>query len=97
MDYTFCTLRLDARSVGGILTRALGDVLTKAGYTHWYWGFALRYMRDYDSYGGAEVSRGEFYRTLQASTQTPAGPVADVIEGGRALIAPRRRPIALTP
>lgn len=88
MDYTFCTLRLDARSVGGILTRALGDVLTKAGYTHWYWGFALQYMRDYDAYGGAELPRKAFYEVLHASTAVPTHP-AKVIEEGRALIAPK--------
>jgi hypothetical protein len=63
-------------------------VLTKAGYTHWYWGFALQYMHDYDAYGGKELSRKEFYEILgkEASCVRKFDPV-DVVASGRAVIS----------
>lgn len=91
VDFTFCTLKRDERSVGNILNRAIGDVLCKSGYTHWYWGFALPYMREYDVYGGAETLREHFYDLFEQHQTPPETTPADVIASGLAIIKPRTR------
>ena len=87
-DFTFCTLAKDSRSVGGILTRTVGDLLTKAWYQHWYWGFALPYMREYDVYGGREVPREEFAEMFAESLSCTPRDVGEVVRGGEALVMP---------
>ena len=37
-DYSMCTLLKDRRSVGALLTKAVGQLLKKCGYDVYYWG-----------------------------------------------------------
>merc|ERR1712228_757765 len=98
-DYTFMTLQRDNRSCGNILTKVIGDILSKCLYDAWYWGFRLNYMSEYDKYGGTEMNRSEFANILKKSCQY--GPqkivnykgemvldIIDFIKEGNALIAP---------
>eukprot|EP00916_Digyalum_oweni_P004871 GHVL01008757.1.p1 GENE.GHVL01008757.1~~GHVL01008757.1.p1 ORF type:complete len:375 (+),score=45.39 GHVL01008757.1:23-1147(+) len=63
-DFTACTLVRDRRSLGSLVTRAAGHVLCQAGFICWYWGFKLKYMKEYDKYGGQLMGREDFYEML---------------------------------
>merc|ERR1712113_542864 len=68
-DYTFMTLKRDHRSCGSILTKVIGDILSKCLYDLWNWGFRLDYMAEYDKYGGTQMNRTEFAKIMQNSSK----------------------------
>eukprot|EP00927_Polykrikos_kofoidii_P054651 TRINITY_DN49039_c0_g1_i1.p1 TRINITY_DN49039_c0_g1~~TRINITY_DN49039_c0_g1_i1.p1 ORF type:complete len:417 (-),score=75.45 TRINITY_DN49039_c0_g1_i1:36-1286(-) len=52
-DYSTSTMIRDNRSAGALLTKVVGHLLVRCGYTLWYWGFKNSYMAEYDGqYGG---------------------------------------------
>ena len=67
-DYTMCTLIRDHRSCGSILSKLVGCILQQLGFSLWYWGYEVEYMKEYIShYGGRQVSRPQFYDILEAT------------------------------
>lgn len=66
-DYTMCTLAKDSRSCGSILNKLVGSILQQAGFSLWYWGYEMAYMRDYASYGAVHLTRSDFYNIWRQS------------------------------
>uniref|UniRef100_A0A0G4HL77 Uncharacterized protein n=1 Tax=Chromera velia CCMP2878 TaxID=1169474 RepID=A0A0G4HL77_9ALVE len=93
-DFTFMTLKKDGRSLGGCLTRAVGECLERCGYDLWYWGFQLPYMQEYCAYGAEEICAPLFYECLREGLlrgEGEGGGVRDVsafVKGGQAAIPP---------
>lgn len=88
-DYTMCTPIRDKRSLGSIICRVLGDLLTKAGFQTWYWGMKVDYMAEYDQYGGQFRERVEFFEKWEEGRRfQPESPLHEMIENGEALIQP---------
>lgn len=99
-DFTMCTLLRDHRSIGNILSKAVGHLLGILGkHTCWYWGFKTAYMADYDSYGAHDLDRAEFQGLWDADVQSShsngfVGELQELIQSGKALIQPRTLPEA---
>ena len=71
-DYSHATLISDKRSAGQVLTKTVAHLLQQCGYGLWYWGFKVGYMQEYDSFGGRNVGRKEFYdRWMRLSKIAP--------------------------
>ncbi len=67
-DFTMATFVADPRGCGGVLSRAVGELLTLCGIEMWYWGIKAPYMGEYDSYGGHEGTRVEYWRAVTRGT-----------------------------
>ena len=71
-DYSMATFVRDKRSLGHLLTKAQGHLLKNAGYSIWYFGIKGEYMKEFDSYGGANLDRIEFHRKwMKARAEKP--------------------------
>eukprot|EP00299_Pterocystis_sp_00344_P015403 c7688_g1_i3.p1 GENE.c7688_g1_i3~~c7688_g1_i3.p1 ORF type:complete len:361 (+),score=76.02 c7688_g1_i3:50-1132(+) len=89
-DYSTYTIIRDSRSCGNILSKVVGDTLTKCGYTIWYWGIKANYMKEYDECGGVELNRDKFWNVWSAATQVPSPRnIVQFVENGEALIQPK--------
>ncbi|CAK9106178.1 unnamed protein product, partial [Durusdinium trenchii] len=78
-DYTMATMIRDSRSAGAVLTKVVGQLLTEAGYTLWYWGYKNPYMAEYDGqYGGLLMNNEKDFwprwRRAMDLASTPATP-----------------------
>ena len=82
-DYTMCTLIRDHRSCGSILNKLVGCILQQVGFSLWYWGYEVDYMKEYIShYGARHVTRPEFYDILGATKGFQRHSFADVVLPG---------------
>jgi hypothetical protein len=82
-DYTMCTLIRDHRSCGSILNKLVGCILQQVGFSLWYWGYEVEYMKEYIShYGAKHVDRPEFYDVLEATKGFQRLSFADVVLPG---------------
>eukprot|EP00300_Choanocystis_sp_HF-7_P030832 c39797_g1_i1.p1 GENE.c39797_g1_i1~~c39797_g1_i1.p1 ORF type:complete len:374 (+),score=45.87 c39797_g1_i1:36-1157(+) len=91
-DYTMCTFRRDHRSLGAILTRCVGHILTLCGYKFWYWGVENEYMAEYHTKGGSNFERKEFWQRWSEVAKLPnqsLSVICDAIREGRALLQPK--------
>uniref|UniRef100_A0A7S0R907 Uncharacterized protein n=1 Tax=Pyramimonas obovata TaxID=1411642 RepID=A0A7S0R907_9CHLO len=90
-DYSMGTFVRDQRSAGHVLTKTVGDLLRKAGYTIWYWGCKVGYMEMYDTYGGRMFPREEFRTRWGGAAQLrPAVPLEEALYVHEmALVKPR--------
>ncbi|GET90864.1 hypothetical protein, conserved [Leishmania tarentolae] len=76
-DYTMYTLRQCKDGLGTFLTKLIGEALQRCGYTLWYWGFCVEYMRQFERHFGAvEMPRDIFYRRWGAARD--AVPVCNI-------------------
>ncbi|CAJ1991050.1 hypothetical protein conserved [Leishmania donovani] len=67
-DYTMYTLRQSKDGLGTFLTKLIGEALQRCGYTLWYWGFCVEYMRHFERHFGAvDMPRDVFYRRWSAA------------------------------
>ncbi|KAK7195419.1 hypothetical protein NESM_000469100 [Novymonas esmeraldas] len=67
-DYTMYTLKHTKDSFGTFLTKLIGEALQQCGYTLWYWGFCVEYMREFEPHFGAtNMPREVFYRRWTAA------------------------------
>lgn len=67
-DYTMYTLRHCKDGLGTFLTKLIGEALQRCGYTLWYWGFCVEYMRHFEQHFGAvDMPRDVFYRRWSAA------------------------------
>ena len=91
-DYTHAALKRDERGLGTILTKAVGDLLQKAGVAFWYWGLVgegTSYMEDYAKYGGRNFPREEFVPIWNGLKELPlARSPAQILESGAGLVPP---------
>jgi hypothetical protein len=78
-DYTMCTLIKDDRSLGSVLNKLVGLMLQQAGISLWYWGYEVKYMKEYIShYGAGLMERREFYDVWKSQCSTRIRPFADL-------------------
>jgi hypothetical protein len=75
-DCTMCTPLRDHRSCGSLLSRIMCAVLQQMGVHIWYWGYRMRYMEEYASYGAREFGRQEFNHVLRTSMETRLLPLS---------------------
>eukprot|EP01060_Flectonema_neradi_P036894 TRINITY_DN726_c1_g1_i1.p1 TRINITY_DN726_c1_g1~~TRINITY_DN726_c1_g1_i1.p1 ORF type:complete len:365 (+),score=68.37 TRINITY_DN726_c1_g1_i1:33-1097(+) len=91
-DYTHAAVVRDERRAGTILTKTVGDLLSKCGYKLWYWGVCSQstsYMSDYNSYGGGEFPREEFVPLWRDAMQsTPTLTPIEAMSEGLSLVEP---------
>jgi len=89
-DYSMATLVKDKRSCGHILTKVVGHILQRCGYSLWYWGYEVEYMKTYKGYGGRLFDRKEFAkRWFSASEEPPMKSIETEISCGNALVQPK--------
>ena len=88
-DYSMACLVRDKRSSGHVLSKTVGDLLSKCGFEFWYWGFKTGYMKEYDKFGGRDVGRAEFFdRWERVAKESPERDLSEAIAAGDALVAP---------